>query len=220
MRYTLREGVKRKSSPLPVVVSLVLFMTGMYLLYNTFSPNLPNFSINSQSVAQKLTTTQPVVQENRIYMPQINVDVPIVDVKVHETEERALDKGAIHRVPANGNPKDGGNYVVAAHRFTLGITPSQTRAKSPFYHIDQVKVGDQLYIDFDGVRYAYKVFKKEFVAETKVSIEERTEKPQLTVYSCGLSGSHDGREVIFASMIGTVAWGDDGKANIKPIETS
>ena len=77
-----------------------------------------------------------------------------------------------------------------------------------------MKVGDQIYIDFGGVRYAYKIFKKETVAATDVAIENRTTDPQLTVYSCGLSGSRDGRDVLFAKLLGTVTW-ENGQPKIK-----
>lgn len=214
MRYTLHDGAEKKRRRWPIPLAVVLFVSGLYLLYNTFSPVLPDFAASSEATAKKLTSSQPSIAENRIYMPQINVDVPIVEVIANETEAQALDKGAIHRAPENGNPKDGGNYVIAAHRFTLGITPSQTRAKSPFYHIDEMKVGDQLYVDYEGIRYAYKIFKKETVAATDVAIENRTTDPQLTVYSCGLSGSRDGRDVLFAKLLGTVTW-ENGQAKIK-----
>ena len=218
MRYTLHDGTEKKRRRWPIPIAILLLMSGLYLLYNTFSPVLPDFTGDSQATAKKLSTSEPVIGENRIYMPQINIDVPIVEVASTETEAQALDKGAIHRAPDSGNPKDGGNYVVAAHRFTLGITPSQTRAKSPFYHIDQMKVGDQMYVDYDGIRYAYSIFKTGTVAANDVGIENTTTKPQLTVYSCELSGSRDGREVVFAKLLGTVVW-ENGQAKIQTGDT-
>ncbi len=218
MRYTLHGGAEKKRRRWPILVAVLLFVGGLYLLYNTLSPMLPDVTTDSQAVAKKLSSSQPTVGEDRIYMPQINVDVPIVEVAPNETEARALDRGAIHRAPGSGSPKNGGNYVVAAHRFTLGITPAQTRAKSPFYHIDQMQVGDQLYVDYEGTRYAYKIFKKETVAATAVEIEQRTTEPQLTVYSCELSGSRDGREVLLAKLLGTVTW-ENGEAKIQTVES-
>lgn len=205
MRYTLQDGVtQKKRRPWLVVFALLSICGGLYLLYNTLAPVLPDYGSDVQATAKKLKTVAPQVGENRIYMPQINVDIALVEINGDETA--ALDKGAIHRAPTSGNPKDGGNFVVAAHRFTLGLTPSQTRAKSPFYHIDKMNVGDQIYVDYEGVRYAYRIDQKKTVAATAVEIEDRTEKPRLTLYSCELSGSRDGREVLFASPVGTVTW--------------
>ena len=219
MRYTLHDGAERKNRRRALLLpfAIVLLIGGIYLVYNSLSPNIPDFAVDTQAVAKKLTTADPTIGENRIYMPQINVDVPIVEVEQGESEMKALDRGAIHRAPQNGNPEDGGNYVIAAHRFTLGYTPSQTRAKSPFYHINEMQVGDQIYVDYKGIRYAYKIFEKKIVAPTAVNIEDRTDEPQLTVYSCELSGSRDGREVLFAKLLGTVTW-ENGQAKIQPID--
>lgn len=215
MRYTYHAGFERKKNKIvPLILGLVLLLSGAYVLSVSLAPALPDITGDTQATAKKLTVTQPSVGENRLYIPQINVDVALVEIAGNESA--ALDKGAIHRSPSSGNPADGGNYVVAAHRFTMGVTPQQTRLKSPFYHIDKVAVGDQLYIDYNGLRYAYKVSEKKLVELTEVGIEARTSEPQLTLYSCTLSGSRDGREVVIAKPIGTVAW-EDGTPKIKSL---
>lgn len=214
MHYTLQDGAERKKRRKFVVfLGLLLLLGGLYLLYNTISPALPIFD-DAQATTKKLKTQSPVVGENRLYMPQINVDIPVVELQPGEAESKALDRGALHRVPENGNPKDGGNYVLAAHRFTLGLTPAQTRAQSPFYHIDQMKVGDEVYVDYSGVRYAYKITATKTVAPSDVAIEDKTSDAQLTVYSCTLSGANDGRVVLFAKQTGTVTW-DSGQPKLQ-----
>lgn len=207
MRYTYEKGLERKKKrKAPLLVGAALLVLGSYILMTSLAPAIPDWTADSEATAKKLTVSQPVIGEDRLYIPQINVDVAIVEVT--GSESAALEKGAIHRAAANGNPAEGGNYVLAAHRFTMGATPQQTRQKSPFYHIDQVAVGDQLYLDYNGVRYAYKVSEKRRVEPTEVSIENRTSEPQLTLYSCTLSGERDGREVVVAKPIGTVSWQD------------
>jgi len=114
------------------------------------------------------------------------------------------------RVPENGDPLSGGNFVLAAHRFHLGYTPQQTRAQSPFYHIDALDNGDQVYVDYNGVRYAYEVTKRYSVAETDVQIEAPSREAKLTLYSCDLRGPAAGREVVEAKPVGTIAWVNGG----------
>jgi sortase A len=109
-------------------------------------------------------------------------------------------------VPQNGDPVSGGNFVLAAHRFNLGLTPQQTRLKSPFYYIDKLGQGDDVYVDYQGVRYAYKVSKRYKVNADQVSIEARTADARLTMYSCDLGGPQKGREVVEALPVGTIAW--------------
>ena len=158
--------------------------------------------MESQAITQKLTKRQPDLQQNRLYVPKIGVDVAIVE----GVTESTLEGGAWHRQPQNGDPISGGNFVLAAHRFNLGLTPQQTRAKSPFYHIDKLQNGDQIYVDFHGVRYAYKVDKRYKVGDTELSIESRSNDAKMTMYSCDLRGPKAGREVVEASLMGKVAW--------------
>lgn len=214
MRYVYSDGIKqkRRGRVLLLIVAILLFLTGLYLLVNTMWPALPEIGTDNQATAKKLVATQPTVGGDRLYLPQINVDVAVVEINGNETA--ALDKGAIHRAPSSGNPKDGGNFVVAAHRFTMGLTPAQTRLKSPFYHIDKIEIDDEIYVDYAGERYAYRVSEKKTVAPNEVSIERRTESPQLTLYSCGLNGERDNREVIVAKPVGTIAW-SEGQPKIK-----
>ncbi|HMR72794.1 MAG TPA: class E sortase [Candidatus Saccharibacteria bacterium] len=215
MRYTYHAGFeKRHRRWLPVLFAGLLFLGGAYIMIVSLAPALPDWTTDTQATANKLVVSQPTVGENRLYIPQINVDVATVEVTGSETA--ALDKGAIHRAPTSGNPKDGGNYVLAAHRFTMGLTPQQTRLKSPFYHIDKVAVGDQIYVDYDGTRYAYKVTEKRLVEPNEVSIEAKTSVSRLTLYSCTLSGARDGREVVIAEPIGTVTW-SDGQPKVKSL---
>lgn len=218
MQYTLHGGAKRKkSNKLTLFLGIFLLLGGGYLVYNTLAPALPEVGVDPQLTVKKLKSTTPTTGEDRLYMPQINMDVKIVEIAPGESETSALDRGAVHRAPTSGNPKDGGNYVVAAHRFTMGFTPAQTRAKSPLYHIDEMKTGDEIYVDYSGKRYAYKITEKKTVSPTAVEIERRTEKPQMTIYSCTLSGAADGRVVLVATPVGTVSW-EAGKARLSNSE--
>lgn len=210
MRYTYREGVSKHTKLPSLILACGTLGVGLYGLLLTLSPALPIDTNKAEATVKKLVAEQPKIGENRVYIPQINVDVPIVDINGNETV--ALEKGAIHRMPESGNPKEGGNYVVAAHRFNIGLTPAMTRAKSPFYHIDKLKQGDQLYVDYDGVRYIYEIYEKKRVEETAVDIEARSADSRLTLYSCELTGPKDGREVVFAKPLGKVAWNGDKPA--------
>jgi hypothetical protein len=112
----------------------------------------------------------------------------------------------LHRESQNGNPVSGGNFVLAAHRFNLGLTPYQTRDNSPFYHIGTLQLGDDVYVDYDGVRYAYKVDKVYKIDSPEMAFESRTKDSRLTMYSLGSSGPEVGGDVIEAQPVGTIAW--------------
>lgn len=205
MKYNYRTGVDgvAKRSYSQIIVSFVGIIGGAYLLFTALAPAFPNVTAGESAVvAKKLVQRQPAAAENRLYIPKIGVDVDIVA----GVDEKSLEDGAWHRVPENGDPISGGNFVLAGHRFNLGMTPQQTRAKSPFYHIHNLQEGDDIYVDYKGVRYAYKVNALSKVEDNATYIEERTEDSTLTVYSCDLRGPEYGREVVTAKPVGTIAW--------------
>lgn len=218
MRYDYRTGASKTKSWSKVWLALPAFglLIGGYIVLNTISPAIDSMGGPVDATAKRLVSERPTVGDDRLYIPKINVDVLVNDI--NGDEAAALEKGAIHRAPDNGNPSDGGNFVLAAHRFQLGLTPDQTRKKSPFYHIDQLQPGDQLYVDYQGTRYAYEVTEKKQVPPDATEIEQRTGNDQLTLYSCTLAGPEVGREVVFAKPIGTIAW-DSGSPKLKPIDS-
>ncbi len=216
MKYHYHTGVdgKRKSSKLLVILPLVSLIGGGYLLLNTLAPSVPgNLMGDVEVVAKKLKQRQPDLKVDRLYVPKLGIDVAIVT----GVDESTLEGGAWHRQPQNGDPITGGNYVLAAHRFNLGLTPQQTRAKSPFYYIDKLKTGDDIYVDYRGVRYAYKVDKSYKVNQDQVSIEAQSDNAKLTMYSCDLRGPEAGREVVEAKPVGTIAW-TDGKPRLETLQ--
>lgn len=169
-------------------------MAGVYLLVTALAPAIappPSVDLVSES-------TQPQdMSEDRLYIPKIGVDVLITP----GDSEAALEKGAWHRKSENGNPVKGGNFVLSAHRFQMGWTPGQTQDKSPFYHIDSLQIGDEIFVDYGHRRYAYKVTNKYAVDRYAVYIEAPSDEPKMTLYSCTLEGEAAGRDVIEARPV-------------------
>lgn len=185
-------------SGLLFVISITGLATGIYLLILVMTPNIPVLfpvqEINAKSLPQP--------KEDRIYIPKIGVNVPLATGGAE-----ALEKGSWHRFPERGGPETGGNFIVSAHRFSLGLTPGQTRTKSPFYHIDKLAIGDQIIVDYGGKRYGYEVISHNEVKPTQTEIEaplRDDEQPKMTLYTCTLKGESDGREVYIAKPLGEV----------------
>ena len=184
-----------KLPTIPTIASLLLLIAGAYLLITSLSPTLISTTINpDDNSTTKLLKADRPIDENRLYIPKIDINLPYTT-----GDETVMEKGAWWRQPDNGNPADGGNFVLSAHRFIMGLTPQQTLRKSPFYNINKLEIGDKISIDYSGKRYEYTISKIFAVAPDAVEIEQRTDQPQLTLYSCTLGGSSDGREVIIAT---------------------
>ena len=180
-----------------ILVAAIMILAGLYTLAVALTPAIiaPTINPTSNKTVKQLQS-KAAITENRLYIPKIDVNLPYAT-----GSETVMEQGAWWRRPDNGNPKDGGNFVLSAHRFIMGLTPQQTLRKSPFYNIDKLRTGDELVVDYDGKRYTYEISKIFSVTPDAIEIENRTNEPQLTLYSCTLGGSADGREVIVAKPI-------------------
>ena len=178
-----------------ILVAAIMILAGIYILAVALTPAIiaPTINPTSNKTVKQLQS-KAAITENRLYIPKIDVNLPYAT-----GSETVMEKGAWWRQPGNGNPADGGNFVLSAHRFIMGLTPQQTLRKSPFYNINKLEIGDKISIDYSGKRYEYTISKIFAVAPDAVEIEQRTDQPQLTLYSCTLGGASDGREVIIAT---------------------
>ena len=188
---------KRWKGRLISVTAIMLLIGGLYTLVIAISPFISSQTINpkNNSTTQLISKTENKTTENRLYIPKIDINLPYA-----AGGPEVMEHGAWWRKPENGNPKDGGNFVLSAHRFIMGLTPQQTLRKSPFYNIDKLMVGDEMVVDYNGARYIYAISEKRSVKPEAIEIEQRTDQPQLTLYSCTLGGANDGRDVLIAKL--------------------
>lgn len=203
MRFEHEKGVTRARkrrgifSTMLLIVTLIALAGGLYFLLLVLTPRIPAL-YPTQEINPK-TLPAPAKQEDRVYIPKIGVNVTLAT-----GGPEALDKGSWHRFPERGDPQTGGNFIVSAHRFSIGLTPGQTRVKSPFYHIDKLTVGDQILVDFNGKRYGYEITKRFAVKPNQTDIESETDEARMTLYTCTLKGQTDGRDVFYAKPLGEV----------------
>lgn len=201
MQFRHKKGKKNKSlvgrffSWLLLFASISSLIGGLYLLLLVMTPNIPAFYPIEPIDVKALEKPK----QNKVYIPKIGVSVDLVT-----GGPESLEKGSWHRFPERGDPEKGGNFIVSAHRFSLGSTPGKTRTKSPFYHIDKLSVGDQIIVDFNGKRYGYQISEHKEVKPTQTEIEAVSEESKLTLYTCTLKGESDGREVFIAKPLGEV----------------
>lgn len=201
MRFKHLKGPRKKGgilSKLLLALSVIGLASGIYLLLLVLTPNIPVLFPAEPINVRAL----PAPSNNKVYIPKIGVSVDL-----NQGNESVLEKGAWHRFPERGDPINGGNFIISAHRFSLGATPGETRRRSPFYHIEKLAIGDQILVDFQGKRYGYEVIEKTSVKPTHVEIEsvlKDGEATKLTLYTCTFKGESDGREVFIAKLLGEV----------------
>lgn len=179
------------------IVAIIFLVGGIYVAY--LSLLAPQHQINNDPTSQARYVKQnapKISNQDSLIIPKISVNAPI-----NPGGKATLDNGAIwHRQPQNGDPVDGGNFVLAGHRYQFAITPDRTIQNSVLYDLDKLRLGDKILVDWQKKRYTYKVTRIYSVKPNAVEIEERSLKPKMTLYTCTLAGSTDGRIVIEAKI--------------------
>jgi sortase A len=171
---------------LVILAAALGLATGLYMLSIYIAPS---FSSNG---AAKAVAAQP--KDDRIIIPDADINVPI-----GEGNASILKKEAWHRFPDRGDPEKGGNFIVSGHRFVMSYNPIKTMNQSYFYNLDKVKEGDAVFINWHGKRYDYKVTRKYTVKPNQTDIENPSQQAKLTIYTCTLGGTYDGRVVVEAA---------------------
>lgn len=102
-------------------------------------------------------------------IPKINLSLEVG----YDVTEEALKKGPGF-FPQSGYP-DTGNVCIAGHRNAYG---------SPFWYLDKIEPGDEIFLSYNGYRYAYKVERNYVTDPHDWSIVDPTEKPAITLQTC------------------------------------
>ena len=136
---------------------------------------------NAETLTKRIHTPQTKTSDNtipqptgdRLIIPSMGLDVGYFE----GPDARTLNKGPWLR-PNGSTPEQGGNTVIAGHRFTY------TNPRGEFYHLDKLKIGDEIGLYRNSTRQIFIVREVKTVAATEVSIEAPTPTAQLTLYTC------------------------------------
>lgn len=119
--------------------------------------------------------TPPIrVDEFGITIPSIRLEN---STGLTSFDEDDLWKGIWHK-KRSGDPINGGNMVITAHRFLY------TGYQDTFYHLPKVEVGEEIRLNWGGEEFVYEVTETFEVNADQVEIEERTDEHILTLYTC------------------------------------
>lgn len=135
---------------------------------------------------------KPVPKENRIVIPKMGLDAPIL-----ESEDReVLDQG-VWRRPNTSNPENGSNTVIVAHRFLY----TKANTTDTFYFLDKLTTDDLITVFWNGKDYNYKVKAIKEVTPDMIEVEDPSDKPILTLYTCTPILTAENRLVVIAELI-------------------
>jgi sortase A len=123
-----------------------------------------------QSLANIPIPTPGPAQANRIQIPAIGIDAPVVQGDGWEQ----LKKGVGQRV-GSANPGEKGNLVLSAHNDIFGEI---------FRFLDQLNPGDEVVVFTNQRVYVYVITRSRILEPTDISVMEATADPTITLISC------------------------------------
>ncbi|HTT86335.1 MAG TPA: class E sortase [Acidimicrobiales bacterium] len=113
---------------------------------------------------------------------------------VEGTNENQLQQGPGH-YQGTSLPGQAGNAAIAGHRTTYG---------APFYDLNQLQVGDPIYIETAQGYFTYQVASSHVVEPSNTTVLEESEQPELTLTTCNPRYSAATRLVVVATLKSSV----------------
>ena len=149
-----------------------------------------------------ISSTVPISNDSEIIIPKINVQIPVVYnvTTINENAvELALEQGVVHYADT-ALPGQDGNAVIVGHSSNNIFNPG--KYKFAFVLLSHLDSGDTFYLQKDGKRYTYQVYKKEIVKPTDTSVLGTTDKlATATLITCDPPGTSTNRLVVVGEQI-------------------
>jgi sortase A len=119
---------------------------------------------------------------------------------VAETEvQKALEGGVVHYA-STPNPGEQGNSSIVGHSSNNILNSG--KYKFAFVLLKRLEAEDTFFVQKDGIRYTYKVYKKEIVSPDNVAVLGTQDRPNtMTLITCDPPGTSLNRLIIVGEQI-------------------
>jgi LPXTG-site transpeptidase (sortase) family protein len=187
-----------------VVVLILPIWPKLFLSLKNVDPNkvyypisFPSDNPNSEATGElNVASTEeqkPIPAENRLVIPKIDVDSEIIE---GGTLDVLLSNEGVWREPSTGNPLNGGNMVIAGHRFQY--VPPNTHT---FYNLEELTIGDKIIVFWHQTPYIYEIYKTLVVNPDEVGIRNAEYDKEITLYTCTPLYTSEKRFAVKARLI-------------------
>ncbi|MBI2448602.1 class E sortase [Candidatus Microgenomates bacterium] len=138
--------------------------------------------------------------DNTLFIPKIGVQTPIQYSKTRLNSEvnKLLLDGVVHYADT-ALPGKRGNVFITGHSSFYWW--SKGNYNSIFSILDKLVVGDIVYINYNGVRYTYRVEKTKVTLPTDLSVLSQGDENILTLMTCTPVGTNYRRLIVTAKQI-------------------
>ena len=229
IKNRLRSKIRRKASDnakktrkfrkfTPILVGAIVTLTILFLQYNRliFAPIMAYVSPGNAPAGQieslDPTITTTVSSDPRLIIPKLNVDVPIRFGVALDDVMESMNNGVTHyRIAgASAYPGQVGNFVITGH--SAGDVYNSNPYKYIFSGLERLEDGDLIYVNYESVRYTYRVVKKEVIEPTNVAaLVVQTDKPLITLVTCTPLGTSRYRLLVTGEQI-SPAYANEGES--------
>ncbi len=166
-----------------------------------------NKTLKPKNQAKHMFATMEVMPpDNRISIPRIEKNVPLVTVPTHKNWkqlERNIQSGlqggvVVH--PVSRKPGIKGNFFVTGHSSYYAW--DKGRFKDVFALLHEVEMEDMIEIFWEGEKYTYQVKEIKVVAPTETSVlNQPKDKSILTLMTCTPVGTNKNRLVLVGKLV-------------------
>lgn len=157
--------------------------------------------VPSNKFLPPLVGITPVNRSFSLVIPKINANSPVianVDAGSQDVYDEALKRGVAHAA-GTAYPGDVGNVFLFAH--SSGNFWDVARYNAVFYLIENLAIGDEIDVFFNGKRYLYTVFDKKIVeADDTQYLNSQSDFPLLTLQTCWPPGTALKRLLVLARL--------------------
>jgi len=147
--------------------------------------------------------------DTRIVIPRIAENVPVVTVSTEALVSRDWDKleqqiqeslrdGVVH-YPGTAFPGEKGNVVITGHSSYFIWDPG--RFKDVFALLQNVEIGDRVYVFYNQKKFVYEVYDIKVVLPTQVDVLTQAGENRLTLITCVPVGTNLKRLIVLGRPI-------------------
>lgn len=162
----------------------------------------PNQNVSATSIITDPTDMGNVGKASKIIIPKINVEAPVV-YNANALDEKAVQKGledGVVHYSITPNPGEKGNSVIVGHSSSNIFNSG--KYKFAFLLLKSLDNGDTFYVQKNGKRYVYKVFRKYVTSPTDLSVLDPTDRPAtMTLITCDPPGLSINRLIVQGEQI-------------------
>jgi LPXTG-site transpeptidase (sortase) family protein len=136
-----------------------------------------------------------------IIIPKIGVNAPIVYMQSRDNAQILEDiKRGVGHYPDTALPGRVGNTFLTGHSSYYWWSDGQY--KQVFALLDQLTIGDLVYIYYQGDRYVYRINHSQVVLPAQVEVLAQGTEPTLTLMTCTPLGTSWKRLIVSADLVG------------------